>query len=59
MFWIILACFAHLMFGLICANLACSARVRVEPWFAAGTIFGGLAVIAFLLMARYRPLVQG
>jgi hypothetical protein len=58
MFWLIFALCAHLVFGLICRNLAINARVRVEPWFLAGTVLGGLAVIAFLLLERYRPLGQ-
>jgi hypothetical protein len=45
----------HLLFGLACARMAQRARIKAEPWFVAGTLMGGFAILAFLFLERHRP----
>ena len=47
--WIIFILVAHLLFGLSCAYLAHETKQKAEPWFLFGTLFGGLALIGFMV----------
>jgi hypothetical protein len=55
--WVYLALVcAHLLIGLFCGHLAYEARHRAEPWFLAGIVLGGLAlIVCFYLANRKRP----
>ena len=50
----------HLLIGLFCAHLAYEYKERAEPWFLAGALVGGLALLAFYLHRNWkRPVSNG
>ena len=53
--WIFLVLVTHLLFGLLCGYLACRAERRTPPWFLAGALLGGLALVGFLLFGNPKP----
>ncbi len=56
MAWFYLMFILHVAFGLSCAYLAYESRVKPEPWFVSGVVFGilGLGYCLFRLTHR-RP----
>ena len=57
MTWFYLLFVLHLLIGIFCAHLANEMRYRVEPWFLAGTLLGGVALVG-LLFANKRSVSQ-
>jgi len=57
MTWFFLIFVLHLLIGIFCAHLAHEMRYRVEPWFLAGTLLGGVALVG-LLFANKRSVSQ-
>lgn len=46
----------HLLFGIGCACLANETRHNIKSWFLAGTVFGGLALLALIAVHYYKSL---
>ena len=53
--WIFLVLVSHLLFGFSCGYLAFRAERRTPPWFLAGTLLGGLALVGFLCFGNSKP----
>ncbi|MFT5365536.1 MAG: hypothetical protein ACI8V2_000476 [Candidatus Latescibacterota bacterium] len=50
----------HLLFGIGCASLANETRHNIRSWFVAGTVLGGFALIALMVVSYYKhiPVVR-
>ena len=46
----------HLIFGIGCGCVANDTRNHVKAWFVAGTVFGGLALLALFAVNYYKSL---
>lgn len=55
MTWLYLLLVLHLVFGIGCACLAYETRHNFRSWFLAGTFFGGLALVALMIMSYHKP----
>jgi hypothetical protein len=45
----------HLVFGIACASIANETRHNISSWFVAGTVLGGLALIALMVVKFQKP----
>lgn len=46
----------HLIFGVVCACVANESEHNVKGWYLAGTVFGGLALIALFAVNYFKRL---
>ncbi|MBT3602674.1 MAG: hypothetical protein HOE48_23315 [Candidatus Latescibacteria bacterium] len=46
----------HLVFGVVCASVANESEHHVKAWYLAGTVFGGLALIALIAVNYFKHL---
>lgn len=58
MAWFYLMIILHVVFGLSCAYLAYESRVKAEPWFVSGVLFGGLGLIYCIFRLVHRRSVD-
>ena len=54
MTWVYSIIVLHMILGVLCACVAHETRHRAEPWFLAGTLLGGLALIGLLVVNHHR-----
>ncbi|MBK34032.1 MAG: hypothetical protein CME26_00700 [Gemmatimonadetes bacterium] len=53
--WFYLMIILHVIFGLSCAYFAYESRVKAEPWFLSGMLFGALGLIYCIFRFTHRP----
>lgn len=46
----------HMLFGIGCACVANETRHNIKSWFVAGTLLGGLALVALIVVNYYKHL---